>query len=110
MTDQVRRHLSEPVQTVDPVPPDLAASWYVGLSSARLGRRPVPVRLFGRELVAWRDAAGRPVLAARYCPHQGASLALGKVTNGQLRCPFHGWLFDGTGTCVQIPGSTRIPA
>ncbi|MFC3892462.1 Rieske 2Fe-2S domain-containing protein [Lentzea rhizosphaerae] len=110
MTDQARRRLSEPVRTVDPVPLDLAASWYVGLSSAQLGRRPVAVQLFGRDLVAWRDARGRPVLAPRYCPHQGASLALGKVTNGELRCPFHGWLFDGSGACVQIPGSTRIPA
>lgn len=94
----------------DPGPADLAASWYAGLASTELRSRPVGLQLFGQDLVAWRDGAGKPVVAPRYCPHQGASLVLGKVVDGCLRCPFHGWLFDGSGTCVEIPSSARIPA
>ncbi|WP_432000014.1 Rieske 2Fe-2S domain-containing protein [Streptomyces sioyaensis] len=87
----------------------LAASWYVALPSADLTDRPRTVRLFDRQLVAWRDGTGRPVLAPRECPHMGASLAEGKVIDGQLRCPFHHWRFDGSGACVDIPGVQRIP-
>ncbi|MEV0134047.1 Rieske 2Fe-2S domain-containing protein [Dactylosporangium sp. NPDC050688] len=88
----------------------LAASWYVAMPSARLRRRPVPVRLFGADLVAWRGMAGRAVVAARYCPHQGASLAIGAVVDGCLRCPFHGWRFEPSGECAHIPGTDRIPS
>jgi nitrite reductase/ring-hydroxylating ferredoxin subunit len=110
MTGVLPRKLSAQVSRPDAAPVGLAASWYVGLRSDQLGRRPVPVRLFGRDLVAWRDRSGRPVLAGRFCPHQGASLALGTVVDGSLRCPFHGWRFDGSGTCVRIPGTDRIPS
>ncbi|MFI1195273.1 Rieske 2Fe-2S domain-containing protein [Micromonospora sp. NPDC020750] len=108
-----RRHtdrLALPAPAADPVPADLAASWYAGLSTARLRDRPVALQLFGRDLVAWRERSGRAVVAPRYCPHQGVSLALGKVDEIGLRCPFHGWRFDGSGACVRIPGSARIPA
>lgn len=89
--------------------PNLAAAWYAAMPARRLGDRPLALELFGRPLVAWREGAGRPVVMSRFCPHQGASLALGKVLGGSLRCPFHHWRFDGTGACVDVPGAARIP-
>lgn len=89
---------------------NLAASWYVALSSKELRAKPQALELFGLPLVAWRDGIGMPVIMPRYCPHMGASLALGKVVDGRLRCPFHHWGFDASGTCVAIPGVKRIPA
>ena len=88
---------------------NLAASWYIALPSQDLGARPRALELFGLPLVAWRDGSGRPVVMARYCPHMGASLALGKVVDGCLRCSFHHWRFDASGACVEIPGVERIP-
>ena len=88
----------------------LAASWYIALPSADLRSGPKRVELFGRTLVAWRDQRGKPVLAPQACPHMGASLADGRVVDGCLRCPFHHWRFDGTGACVEIPDSERIPS
>ena len=45
-----------------------------------------------------------------YCPHLGAHLgAGGKVEGDTIRCPFHGWRFDGDGACVEIPYAQRIP-
>lgn len=87
----------------------LAAGWYIALPSVSLGGKPRALDLFGRQLVAWRDGKGRAVVMARHCPHLSASLALGKVIDGRLRCPFHHWRFDGTGACVAIPGVKRIP-
>ncbi len=66
--------------------------------------RPVrPVRLMGEDLVAFRDESGRYGLVGRSCPHRGTDLAYGRLEDGGLRCPFHGWLFDVEGRCLQTP-------
>src|SRR5215468_5820112 len=39
---------------------------------------PVRVRLLGESLVAFRDSDGRVGLVGEFCPHRGASLALGR--------------------------------
>ena len=72
---------------------------------------------FERDLVAWRDHQGAVHLTDAYCAHQGAHLAVGgkiEEVDGEqcLRCPFHGWAFDGDGQCREIPygESERIPA
>jgi phthalate 4,5-dioxygenase oxygenase subunit len=66
--------------------------------------RPVkPLRLLGEDLVMFRDEHGRYGLVARNCPHRGTDLAYGRLEDGGLRCPFHGWLFDVTGQCLQTP-------
>ncbi|MFI6132890.1 Rieske 2Fe-2S domain-containing protein [Micromonospora sp. NPDC051141] len=88
----------------------LAASWYVALPSRMVGAKPRPLTLFGRQLVAWRDGAGTASVLPRHCPHLGASLALGKVVEGQLRCVFHHWRFDATGACVHIPRLDGLPS
>jgi hypothetical protein len=68
------------------------------------GPRPVKrLRLLGEDLVLFRDDAGRYGLLARHCAHRGADLAFGRCEDGGLRCPFHGWLFDATGACLDQP-------
>jgi len=61
------------------------------------------VRLLGDDYTLWRAGGGRPVLAEAYCPHRGASLASASVADGRLVCCYHGWEFDGSGSCVHIP-------
>ncbi|MCZ7642770.1 MAG: aromatic ring-hydroxylating dioxygenase subunit alpha [Pseudorhodoplanes sp.] len=66
--------------------------------------RPVkPIRLFGENLVLFRDEKGRYGLLDRQCPHRGADLAFGRLEDGGLRCSFHGWLFDVNGKCLDTP-------
>jgi len=66
--------------------------------------RPVKyVRMFGEDLVLFRDEQGRYGLMDRNCPHRGADLCFGRLEDGGLRCPFHGWLFDVTGQCMEMP-------
>ena len=68
------------------------------------GPRPVRrVRLLGEDLVLFRDEAGRYGLLDRHCAHRGADLSYGRVEDGGLRCPFHGWLFDAAGACLEQP-------
>ncbi len=68
------------------------------------GPRPVrKVRLLGEDLVLFRDPAGRYGLLDRHCAHRGADLSYGRAEDGGLRCPFHGWLYDAAGACLEQP-------
>ena len=68
------------------------------------GERPAkPVRLLGEELVVFRDDKGEYGLIGRHCPHRGADLAYARLVDGGLRCPFHGWLLDRNGACLEQP-------
>ncbi len=66
--------------------------------------RPVTrVRLLGETFVLFRDDGGRYGLLDNHCAHRGADLCFGRVEDGGVRCPFHGWLFDVNGTCLDQP-------
>jgi phenylpropionate dioxygenase-like ring-hydroxylating dioxygenase large terminal subunit len=64
---------------------------------------PVRVKLLGESLIAFRDTAGRVGLVANACPHRGASLFFGRNEEEGLRCVYHGWKYDVTGQCVDMP-------
>ncbi|MFQ5515728.1 MAG: Rieske 2Fe-2S domain-containing protein [Myxococcota bacterium] len=69
------------------------------------------IRYFERELALFRTRAGTPRVLSAYCPHLGAHLAEGgRVIGESLRCPFHGWRYDGaSGACIEIPYCKKIP-
>jgi phenylpropionate dioxygenase-like ring-hydroxylating dioxygenase large terminal subunit len=76
----------------------------VALSDELDPARPIrAVRLMGQDYVLFRDEDGRLGLLDRDCPHRGADLAFGRLEHGGLRCPFHGWLFDVDGKCLETP-------
>ena len=85
-------------------------SWYpLALAQEVTADAPLGVDFLGTRVVAYRDAAGKPVVQGAYCPHLGADLSLGAMIEGQLRCPFHHWRYDAGGACVHIPTGDRIP-
>ena len=76
----------------------------VALADELMTARPVVrVTVLGERLVLFRDQDGSLGLIGRHCPHRGADLAYGRLEDGGLRCPFHGWLFDCTGQCREQP-------
>ena len=64
---------------------------------------PVRVRLFGEDLVLFRDTHNRLGLIADRCPHRLASMFFGRNEEGGLRCVYHGVKFDVTGACTDVP-------
>ncbi|HLZ27289.1 MAG TPA: Rieske 2Fe-2S domain-containing protein [Chloroflexota bacterium] len=64
---------------------------------------PVRVLLLGEQLIAFRDSNGKVGLLANNCPHRGASLFFGRNEEAGIRCVYHGWKFDVSGTCVDMP-------
>lgn len=84
--------------------------WYVVAVSSDLAAGEVKtVRYFGRDIVLFRGESGRIAAMHKTCPHLGAHLGLGRVDGDRLRCVFHDWAFDGTGTCVEVPYAPKIP-
>ena len=89
-----------------------ARGWHVVLFSCELAQGDVKsLRYFGRELVAYRGESGAVAVLDAYCPHLGAHLASdgGRLQGDTIACPFHGWRFDATGRCVEIPYARSIP-
>ncbi len=63
---------------------------------------PVRARLFGEDLVVFRDTRGRIGVIGEHCPHRGASLALGRNEDCGLRCLYHGWKMDVDGNVLEM--------
>lgn len=72
-----------------------------------VGAAPHAAHLLGTDLVLWRDADGAVRAFADRCPHRGAALSKGRVHEGRLECPYHGWRFEPGGRCVAVPA---VPA
>jgi 5,5'-dehydrodivanillate O-demethylase len=66
-------------------------------------RNTKPVKVFGEDLVLFRDLNGKFGLIARRCPHRRADLAFGIVEEDGIRCNYHGWKFDAGGVCMHQP-------
>ena len=61
------------------------------------------VRLLGEDLIGFRTTSGAIGLIQNSCPHRGASLFYGRNEDEGLRCVYHGWKYDVTGRCVDMP-------
>jgi phthalate 4,5-dioxygenase len=64
---------------------------------------PRRVQLLGEDFVAFRDSYGKVGILDEYCCHRSASLALGRVEEGGIRCIYHGWKFAADGTVMDTP-------
>src|SRR5438270_373462 len=69
---------------------------------------PVRLRLFGEDLVAFRDSSGRVGILEEFCPHRGASLFYGRNEQDGLRCIYHGWKFDVSGKTLETPNESNV--
>jgi phenylpropionate dioxygenase-like ring-hydroxylating dioxygenase large terminal subunit len=83
------------------------------LSLARddeVGTRPMAVTAHGVPLVLWRPEAGaEPVVLADRCPHRLVPLSAATTVGNRLQCAYHGWQFEATGACADLPSQEGAP-
>lgn len=108
-TDSTTR--PQPSATASPVrrllPPEgeegkFSETWFPVCLSADVR----PGQVIGRDfldgrVVIYRTDDGKAHVQSAYCPHLGTDLSCGELIDDRLRCPFHHWQFDSTGTCVR---------
>ena len=78
--------------------------WHPLAPAVHLDENPVRrVRLLGEDLTLYRDRSGTLGLIGDRCPHRMMDMQFGIPEETGLRCPYHGWLYDERGTCLETP-------
>jgi len=83
----------------------MESSWFAVALASRVGRQPRRVVLMDRPIVLARIDGRRVVGFEDRCPHRHAPLSRGRVVDGTLQCPYHGWRFDAQGRLRGLPGA-----
>ena len=66
-----------------------------------------PVRIMSEDFTLYRGVSGTPYAVAFRCAHRGTQLSIGSVEGENLRCFYHGWMYDGSGQCVEQPAEPK---
>ena len=90
---------------MNPTPESDHGWWPVATSAQLKPAQPLARTLLGVPLVLFRTAEGAPAALPDRCPHRSAPLSQGKVRDGEVECPYHGWRFDRGGRCTRVPGA-----
>ena len=78
--------------------------WHVAATTQEMNENPTKaVKLLGENLVLYKDRSGTLGLIQESCPHRRVNLLYGIPEQTGLRCPYHGWLYDETGQCLEMP-------
>jgi phenylpropionate dioxygenase-like ring-hydroxylating dioxygenase large terminal subunit len=82
--------------------------WYVIIESKELKKhKTLRITRLNELIVLWRDENNEVCCIADICCHRGASLSCGKIINGKLECPFHGFIYDKSGKVLTIPANGK---
>lgn len=94
------------IVTEDDVQVAYRRAWFPVGRTQDLAGGPLPVRLLGEDLVAYRGDDRKVYVMRNRCPHRGAPFDGGKIRGNTIECPYHGWRFEGAeGRCRLIPSS-----
>jgi phenylpropionate dioxygenase-like ring-hydroxylating dioxygenase large terminal subunit len=77
--------------------------WYIAAESRALRASPIHRTILGEHVVLFRDERGNPAALRDRCAHRNMRLSAGKVRDGRIECPYHGWTYSRDGACVGIP-------
>lgn len=88
-----------------------ADRWYVVALADELSQHQLLARcVLDQHLVLFRSPEGTPVAMADRCSHRRYPLSRGALAGGRLTCGYHGFTYDCSGRCVEVPGQDRVPA
>lgn len=89
----------------------LRNAWYVAGWSREIEDKPVARTILDEPIVMYRTTSGEVAALVDACPHRFAPLSMGRLANDQIRCPYHGLVFDKSGACVHNPhGKGQTPS
>jgi len=74
-----------------------SGQWLPVMLAADLGVNPLRVTILGVPVVVWRTGEGKVSAIVDRCPHRAAKFSDGQIVANGIRCPYHGWVFDGFG-------------
>ena len=83
--------------------------WYVAAYGFEVTRELLARTICGEPLALYRTEAGEPVALADRCVHRRFPLSESRLEGDKVVCGYHGFTYDTSGTCVFVPGQTRIP-
>jgi len=66
------------------------------------------LRVLSEDLTLYRGESGKPYLIGGRCAHRCTVLHTGWVQDDHVRCMYHGWRYDGTGRCTEMPAERGV--
>ncbi len=77
--------------------------WYAVALSSEVRKNPLAIQIWGQDVVLFRNHDHQVQALENRCPHRLVKLSSGYVQGNDIVCIYHGWKFDGTGHCTDIP-------
>ena len=65
------------------------------------------ITIEGKKYAMYRGPDNKVALIDNVCPHRGADLSKGKIVDGNVQCPYHGWEYNGDGKLVKVPSTGK---
>lgn len=81
--------------------------WHIACLSKDIKKKPKAVTLFSKHIVLFLNESGEPFAIEDRCAHRNMPLHCGKVVQGELQCPYHGWRYNAQGEVAYIPAATE---
>jgi vanillate O-demethylase monooxygenase subunit len=82
--------------------------WYVAAMSEELGEGLLQRWLLNEPVLMYRTSSGRVVAMLDRCPHRSYPLSKGERVGDNLRCNYHGLVYEPSGKCVHVPAQKNI--
>src|SRR5262249_14881337 len=87
----------------------LRNAWYCAAFGKELAQKPLARMILGEAIVLYRTSDGRPVAFEDRCCHRRVPLSAGKIEGDNLRCGYHGLVYNPSGKVIWAPGQDRLP-
>src|SRR3954471_18262425 len=75
----------------------------VAMAEDVIQKKAIPTRIMNEDLTVYQGESGQYYVVDFRCAHRGTQLSTGWVEGDCLRCFYHGWKYDGSGQCVEMP-------
>lgn len=82
--------------------------WYAAAWDHEVGRQPLARRLADTDIVFYRTEDGRVVALTDACWHRLAPLSMGDLIGDDIRCPYHGIVYNPSGRCTSMPAQETL--